>query len=298
MSGLPSDEKLFVLRNRIHHPNYEFWWNWLQSKELSEQESELLWTELLEKWVMLLSKDLGDKYTIASSNGFLMLSPLKDHQVQSLLSVAIQAKRIITSEVITEFADGSPILVIIFQDESLYRKYIEPLYTENGSSWMPSTGVYLSEVTYPHIALMAFDDLYGSQVILSHELTHFYTSAYKLPRWLDEGVACVVQQSTIPRAVPSFSMDVYRDFQNFWTPENIEDFLSGKLFEALNTNHEFVYLLAEILVRNLINIDRDDFHKFIVNSEREDGGRGAARRFLNIEIDELISSVLEIKSPF
>lgn len=182
--------------------------------------------------------------------------------------------------------------------EILYQKYLEPYFSNTGAGTLPSAGVYLSEVTYPHIALLLYEDLFVTQSILAHELTHFFTSAYSMPRWLDEGLASIVEDEVLGFSTCKFDPGRLIEHRGYWTSVRLATFWSGEIFGDVNARHELVYQLADILVRNLIRLDKERFQKFIREADVADGGLKTADQVLSIKLDDLVHEILREGFPF
>lgn len=292
MEQLPKEILLFKAKNGIRHPDYNFWWNWIEKQELQQADSEALWTALFNRWVNNLTTDLGATYSSIVISDFVFLSPLIKQKIEPIFIIANETKQFVLQNFITEFSDEAPKLILLFDDESLYRKYLEPLYLEHDSEWQPSIGVFLSGVTYPHIALTTYDDLLTTQAILSHELTHFYTSPYSLPRWLDEGLASFVQHSIVKSANHNIDSHMLRAHREYWTTDKLEALLSGELFLSLEVDHELIYQISEILVRNLINSDIEKFRLLLSKADASDGGRSAVTMLFGVGLIELLKEIV------
>lgn len=88
MPRLPNESLLFKIRNGIRHPDYAFWWDWIDKQDLSETDREVLWTKLFYQWVEHLAFDLGVSYSTASISNFVFLSPLSQHKIAPIFVVA------------------------------------------------------------------------------------------------------------------------------------------------------------------------------------------------------------------
>ncbi len=248
--------------------------------------------QLLLRWVSYLKKDLGEQFHLIEDKEFIFLSTMGEKTLRLLSAFAHKAKRFISTNVVTGFDDGAPILVLVFEDHELYSNYIAPIYEMGGAEVLPSNGVYLSTYTYPHIVLLADSDLSACETTLTHELTHFYLSTYKIPRWLDEGLAKLIEQEVTGTASFRVTKEGFATLVEFWTSADLGIFWSGEIFERGDGSENFGYELAEIVVRNLAAQGKDKLQEFIREAKRADGGAKAANLIFDVDLTDLVEDIL------
>lgn len=288
-----SESGLYLLKDGTHYPSYDSWWSYVESQGLSEVDAEEVWAKLLRDWAQILKNDLGEEFKLYDQDGFLILSSLGKTESAALLHTAQKVKSELKANLIPEFEDGAPIFLIVFDNVDKYYGYLEPLYQQDGAELMASAGVFLSGNTYPHIAIFHSSDVLDTQTTVAHELTHFYTSPFQIPRWLDEGLASIVQKEAVGLPVLMLDLHTLNDHRGYWDQKNLNAFWSGDLFRDIDANQTLAYQLAELLVRNLIQADRDLFHDFLRSAETEDGGLKAALEIFEVDLNVLAEMIFE-----
>jgi hypothetical protein len=142
---------------------------------------------------------------------------------------------------------------------------------------------------YPHIVLNTGTRNWTHSV-LCHELTHYLLSHWTVPRWLDEGIAMVMQHDIVQRpemeihllaCAPTFQ---FMGIQGFWSGAALES--------AEGEAGQVMYALAEELVRCMVDVYGERFDAFVRKAHWSDGGQAAAAEVLGAGLGECMSHVL------
>ena len=145
-----------------------------------------------------------------------------------------------------------PMLVVAFPSQELLWATTESLV---GESYGPSQARFFSD-PFPHL----FAALVGArdERVLVHEFTHAIFCRYRLPRWLDEGLALLAEETVF--GAPELVRGVAEWDQLNIDEVTINQFFDGALFDQDNLSYRrFAYWHAFVVVRNLYKANPDAF---------------------------------------
>ncbi len=197
------------------------------------------------------------------------------------------------------FRGVSPEVVILhFGDHDPYYRYLEAYFPEG--SFGGSVGVQIRE-GYKHIALWG---THGYQLgpTIAHELLHLAVTEDKLPLWIEEGLAQMFEMDMGSNDAIAYRQDDIVACRSYWQQNNLTDFWSGRSFTKPGEVQKYAYLLAEIIVRNLISDygrrswfrrkKQTAFSEFLWLTHHEDAGDAAARIVFGKGIEQIASQFL------
>ena len=143
---------------------------------------------------------------------------------------------------------------------------------------------------YTYSFVFPSQDIYYSEPIAVHELTHACLAHLPIPLWLNEGMA-VLMEDVLAGHRLFLDKEMVKRHQKYWNEETIQGFWSGESFLAFDDGQELSYNLAHILVRN-ISQDFTAFATFSNNASYEDAGELAAKEFLGVSLTQIVGSFL------
>jgi len=268
----------------------------LQSKHLEDASAlGYFWWSAAMTWLEALRAHMGDRYRIASSNSFAVLSSLEGRPLQLVLeSCERYRKRILHSlDGIASSWGHGPHVVLIFDDIDAYYDYVGNYYPDGGTYAM-SSGMFIQH-GYGHFVFRS-SSVNNMEPTIAHELTHCLLAPLPIPAWLNEGTAVNMQHQLTPRYVDprqrsSMLREAARDRAEFWNADTIQEFWSGKSFLRPDKGNSLSYALAEELTR-LIARDFDSYRAFMNSAHRDDAGVEAAASTLGFTLGNLAGAVL------
>ena len=130
----------------------------------------------------------------------------------------------------------------------------------------------------------------SAEHVLVHELVHNLLCHLRIPLWLNEGLAIIIERRIVRRPFLIDSELVERHALH-WNKKNIQAFWAGKSFDVPGDESELSYSLAEILV-NLLSEKGRQFIAFISNADWRDGGQDAAVNVLDSDLGEVLAGFL------
>ncbi|MCP5556233.1 MAG: hypothetical protein H7A55_00645 [Verrucomicrobiaceae bacterium] len=181
--------------------------------------------------------------------------------------------------------------VLCLNDQTFYA-YLSD-YQVQDEEFASVGGVFLSK-GYGHFAMPGGQlDRYYS--VLAHELCHAQLATLQLPGWLDEAVTMIVEENL--NGIPSYFLnrEMIRRHRAYWSPAKLQDFWAGTTFWSPDDGQELSYHLSRFLFNALFQggtVDPNNISHFILAAQRQDAGLTAAKEMLDIDLSEVVSSLL------
>jgi len=246
------------------------------------------WRYIAGQWLEQLRRDWGGACRLQRSENFLCLADIEAESVSTLLTYAESALRVLRDGLKHAAREGcgGPHILLLFSDRDDYFAYVSYYYPEGIHP--QSSGMCLID-DYAHIAI-PFADLPITEQVVVHELVHILLRHWAPPRWLNEGIALVLERRV---AGCPFSIDreLTGRHAGFWDPEKIQTFWSGYSFDEPGDGNELSYSLAEILV-HLLEEKGESFLDFLTMADRSDAGQGAAETVMEVDLGHLVGGFL------
>ncbi len=115
-------------------------------------------------------------------------------------------------------------VILLFDDQDQYYRYVSHFYPDGDH--ILSAGIFLRSGGYAHIALHEMG--FGTVQTLSHELAHNCLMTLRLPLWLNEGMANLLECGASAERANGLDADLAQEHFQFWKSENIQGFWDGK----------------------------------------------------------------------
>jgi len=253
------------------------------------------WLSDVNKWLSVLSDELGDNYKITDSENFILLSSEPDNIKRSILEFAEKSlgNTLTTLNSVAKIPKNNKFIIIVFDQQDIYLDYAVSYY-DCDRSLISAAGHYL------HVKPIQFifpqQDFDRTEVAFALDLTRLCIHHLKLPDWLDEGLAffvgCYIQQIT--SLVPNGRMQQIHS--EFWNEDNIQEYWSGNLFYNNEQSAEYSRELSQIIVGMIFrNYEYDTVRKFILDVKYEDAGEQSSIEHLGVSLGDFVESFLEPK---
>ena len=181
-------------------------------------------------------------------------------------------------------------ILIVFEDDDTYYRYIARYYSEGGE-YAGSSGMHINHGC-GHFVIMK-SDLRVVEPVIAHEMTHSCLSHLPIPAWLNEGLAVNTEQrlSTPPPTILT-PHQMHAKHLDFWGQPQIQEFWSGKSFLRADDGNMLSYDLARILVSQFSG-EWSAFKSFVLAASFEDGGQASATQHLAVDLGASVCAVLE-----
>ncbi len=260
-----------------------------------EQDRATAWNQLEQAWLAHMRSALGSAYSLRVSGDSVLLSTLEPHVANATLQYVTKTlQRVVrVLDGIAEASDWGKDILIVFDDEESYYRYVSHYYPTDGN-FAASGGMYINHGCGHFVTVKA--DLRAIEPVIAHEMTHSCLSHLPIPAWLNEGLAVNTEQRLSPSGSPMLTpQQMHAKHRAFWGESEIQEFWSGKSFLRNDDGNMLSYDLARILVSQL-GADWPSFRDFVRNADLSDGGAAAATEYLDLDLGLAVSSVLEQES--
>src|SRR3954451_7508245 len=249
----PDFNSWFAEAGGFPRPDWEAIRKFIQSHS-TEDHWSAAWTEIARAWLERTGAALGGSYALSESDNFHLLSELDHHDADQLHKFLERARTYIIQslgEIQLPKRYGKH-AVLRFTDSADYYRYIS--YFDPDGAWAESSGRFIRNSGYMHIAY-PFDDRRGAeQQTLAHELTHNLLYSFPLPLWLNEALAMLFERSIAGGDRFFLNRDIAAEHQAYWNSVTIQDFWSGKAFsnpEAQGLSYTLARILLDFIVTDI-----------------------------------------------
>jgi hypothetical protein len=251
------------------------------------------WSDGERAWLHHLCASLGEGYREYEQGSAILVSSLEGHVAEATLAFMNKTlQRILrVLDGVGEGSDWGYDILLVFDDEESYYRYVAHYYPEAGA-YAASSGMYIN-FGCGHFATVKAD-LRAIEPVIAHEMTHSCLGHLPIPAWLNEGIAVNTEQRLCPPARHLHSQQMHDRHRQFWGPAEIQQFWSGKSFLRTDEGNELSYDLARIIVAQFA-ADWDSFRPFVLSALGEDGGAGAASEHLGLTLGSVVAALLELE---
>lgn len=180
-------------------------------------------------------------------------------------------------------------ILVVFDDEKNYYRYISRYYPESGE-FATSSGMHINFGCSHFVTMKA--DLLAVEPVIVHEMTHACLSHLPLPAWLNEGLAVNTESRLSPTPKSLFTpQEMHAKHMQFWGVHEIQEFWCGKSFLRADDGNMLSYDLARILVAQFAD-DWQSFKRFVLLAQASDGGQAAALEILHLDLGAAVCALL------
>ncbi len=252
------------------------------------------WCDCEQAWLQHMQVALGAGFHLRTQGSALLLSSLPGHVADATLAfVNKTVTRIVRAlDGVAEVAVGGYDILIVFDDENSYYRYVSHCYPEEGE-FAASGGMYINHGCGHFVTVKA--DLRAVEPVIAHELTHACLDHLPIPAWLNEGLAVNTEQLLCPPLPTAVNLQQLKArHRKFWGPKEIQEFWSGASFLRSDEGNTLSYDLARILVRHLA-ADWDRFRPFALEADLADSAAAAATKHLGVDLGAAVCAALELE---
>ena len=254
------------------------------------------WTACERAWLLHFRDALGATFRLDESDTAAVVSSLDPNVARATLEFMARTVRRIGAvlEGIVQVAPWGKDILVVFDDEESYYRYVSYYYPETGE-FAFSGGMHINSGCSHFVTVKK--DLRVLEATIVHEMTHACLEHLPLPAWLNEGLAVNTEQrlAGAPQATLGAAERLHDKLRRFWSVARIQEFWSGVAFH-LADSQTFSYELARILVEQLAK-DWQPFAQFVLRADRADAGAAAARECLGLDLGTLVTTLLERETP-
>jgi hypothetical protein len=227
-------------------------------------------------WLESLQVALGQRLCLSQEGiAYVLATPDDTHRVRRAVERGLAEANALLS-LLGAGGPTPPCAVLAFDLDSDYHTFISMYYPPEGS-WASSGGLYIAHEAsgFPVVAIRARHRPFIDE-ILGHELTHHVLAALRLPMWLQEGLAGLVQDRVAETSSFWVDTEMVARQRACWNERPLDEFWSGDSFESPHDElQRLSYHLAQWLVRKELSSDAPRFCGF-VRSCAENGDDWAA----------------------
>ena len=256
---------------------------------ISPEDLPDAWVEAALEWAQQVRRDLGGEYHVRWSKEFILVSALEAAPADQFLAFAegtLEHINATLKDAAWRSGHGKHV-ILLFADEDDYYQYVS--YFHQGGIH-PTSGGCLIHKDYVHIA-MPYHDGRSIRRVLVHELVHNSVVHLRLPLWLNEGLAVVLDRAAAGWRQTILDHDLRDRHLAYWNAENIQKFWSGVSFGEPGDSNELSYSLAEIVVNLLVGQSKE-FGAFLKQANWEDAGQTAALDVLGADLGQTAGTFL------
>lgn len=263
--------------------------------DAEKRDLDEFWSAAAYTWLHALAAKLGDHYTIAESDQFMVLSALAERPRQLALEYAEK-----TRKRVLQLLDGiasddgfGKFVMMVFKDQDTYYEYITNYYADAPAAdeLALSSGMYINH-GYGHFVFVE-EDLDRVEPVIAHELTHSLLAHLPLPAWVNEGIAVNTERRLCPGSSSGLTPDELQgQFAQFWNASTIQEFWSGKAWLRPDEGSRLSYELATTFITLAAKDDWQRFSGFVSAAQVGDAAEKAARHYLGFSVANLAEAVL------
>jgi hypothetical protein len=264
---------------------------WLSTTDVKNSQSTA-WTACERAWLLHMRQALGNRYELLESNGAVLLSSLEANIAKATLDYIDRTRRRILRVLdgIAQVAPWGKDLLIVFDDEESYYRYVSYYYPEDGE-FAFSGGMHINQGCSHFVTRKA--DLSVIEPVIAHEMTHGCVAHLPLPLWLNEGIAVNTERRIAAVGASLYTTQEMREKHlSFWREAEIQQFWSGKSFDRTDDGNLLSYDLARIIVEQLAK-DWESFRLFALEADRADAGASAATAAFGMDLGALVCTLLQ-----
>jgi len=258
-----------------------------------EKDRAQAWSDCERAWLLHLRHALGPGYHLQENEGAAVLSSLEPHIAKATLEyMRLTLRRIVAVlQEIAQVHEWGKDLLIVFDDEESYYRYVSFYYPDSGE-FAFSGGMHIGWGCSHFVTVKR--DLPAIEPVIAHEMTHACVSHLPLPAWVNEGIAVNTERRLANTGYARLGApwETHAKHQQFWNPEVIQEFWSGKSFLRPDEGNSLSYDLARLLIEQF-SMDWEPFKAFVLAVDRADGGQAAARKHLGRKLGETVTALLE-----
>lgn len=301
LDGVVADGRSFALAEYLHwteglpHANWDAVRQWVDALPASALR-EQAWADCERVWLAHLGRALGPSHVLQADGRLLLLSSLEPRAARVTIDYVRRTRSRVLHVLNGVASDVDPghVIVILFDDEPTYYRYVSPLYPEAGE-FGASGGMCIDRGCVHFVSVK--NEQHLLEPVVAHETTHAMLSHLPIPLWLNEGLAVNTERRLCPSAVGQThtgisAQQMHNRHRAFWRDDEVQQFWSGESFGRADHGQELSYDLARILVEH-VAADWARFAQFVNAADATDAGDAAAKTHLGLPLGAVFAALLE-----
>ena len=263
---------------------------WIESIDINSHGRA--WADAELAWLSCMCRALGETYKLSKFRRSVVLSSLSLREEKSVISFMDSSLKKILQKLgkIAAIPEWGYDILIIFDDENTYYRYISRYYPEEGEFSLTS-GLYISHGCGHFVTTK--QDIKLIEPVIVHEMTHSCVSYLSIPEWLNEGLAVNIEHSLCgPSCTTDDTLERYNQHRNFWNSDTIQQLWSGSSFKRTDEGSLLSYDLSRILVLQMAK-SWDKFEEFVLEADYNDSGQKSANEKYGVTLGAVICALLE-----
>jgi hypothetical protein len=250
------------------------------------------WNDIAEQWLGLLAERMGPEFRLRRSSRFFTLDAYPDKMGTSLITFAnatLNTLETIFSPLGRPATAGQRV-IIFFATRRDYYSYVS-CYVPDGASEATSGGMYLRRpYSYRHTICPPKNE-HELRHTVAHELTHHVLDHLRLPLWLEEGLAKMMEERITGFGYFRLDREMVRRHRDYWTNNGLSDFWLGRSYRDPE-GQELSYNLSQVFTRRIASDWPKRIMAFVRDATYKDGGDASARQHLGVSLQKLAESFL------
>lgn len=282
-------------RGGIPHPDWGLVETWID-KYARDGEAPAVWNDVLQGWLEELGGSLGNGFLVHESTSCFLLSDVSERTATLVLQRAefFRGELLARLAGLANFDLPGKIVIIAPQWKLDYARYLSSLGIEGDIEG--SAGMQIRD-GYQRIAM------YGEtgdalDPTVAHEMTHLALHDRKMPQWIEEGIAQMVEHDLSGQNLLVVDGRMANRHKRYWREFGIDSFWYGEGFSTEGEVKVLSYQLAEILMRVLFEDHRPRWFgwdssrvrkliAFLKEARVEDAGEAAGRQHLGKGLQQI-----------
>ena len=274
MGGRMTDPGVLAFERHygLPHPCWESFAKRLD--KLDAEAQQVAWRAAVETWLTELARALSvDAMVYASERVLLLGSAAAEPLTTFAEKTLVYVDRLLDG--IGSVERSSPHVIIVFDSIERYYDYVDYYHTESGE-YGASAGMFVNH-GYPQ-TVVGPGEPSDRRATIAHELTHDYLSNLELPRWIEEGLAQLVEQYAAGYQSAGLNREQQQRHRDHWSSAGLEPFWTGEAFGMPDESQELAYQLALTLIRSIISDAAEKTAEFVRQAHYSDAGEAAAQQ--------------------
>lgn len=269
-------------------------WNalneWIATIDTNEQGK--VWADAELAWLSCLRSAVGEAYIVSRFRQSVVLSSLSSRQEQLVLAFMDSSlKRIVkTLGRIASVPEWGYDILLVFDDEDTYYRYISRYYPEEGE-FSFSSGVHIGYGCGHFVTTQ--QEMRLIEPVIVHEMTHSCVAHLPIPAWLNEGLAVNTEYSMCgSTSTGTDTPERHNQHRNFWNPTTVQQLWSGASFRRTDEGNLLSYDISRILVSQMAK-NWEKFEAFVLDADLNDSGQRSANEKYGITLGAMICALLD-----
>lgn len=261
----------------------------LEAQKVMDLEDS--YSKLAAEWLDGIARAWGGDYRVYQSANFFVVTAFGEKSAGNLARLGERVYELMTARLPTIAAKSGPgkFVCLVADSFDRYYDYVSHFYPDG--EFGASAGVFLSASGYCHFVLNHAEG-WIQESTLVHELAHALLQHRGLPLWLEEGLTQLMEDEVLGGVGFHINREEVERHRLFWAEHGLRGFWDGSSFSRADDGMELSYALSQVLIRNLLSRDRQQFLEFAAQASHLDYGESASQSVYGTSLPEWIAQFL------